>query len=89
MTITVLLAMFQDGTICSWNLSGKLLHCVNCKRKHSQETSQMETSANGEGDTEVKGLGEENPEPSAVKRMAYDDHLNILAIIYFKYAYAF
>ena len=44
----------------------------------------MKISANGSGDTEVKGQTEESPEPSAVKRMVYDDHLNILAVIYFK-----
>ena len=76
--------LFQDGTICSWNLSGKLLHCVNCQSKHSKDTSQMEISANGSGDTEVKGQTGESPEPSALKRMVYDDHLNILAVIYFK-----
>lgn len=80
-----LLSCSGDGTICSWNLVGKLLHCVNCKRKSSYESSQMDSPTNGEGDTEVKGHVEEtrNTDISAVKKMAYDDHLNILAVIYF------
>ena len=46
----------------------------------------MDSPTNGEGDTEVKGHVEETRDTdiSAVKKMAYDDQLNILAVIYFK-----
>ena len=53
---------------------------------HLPET-QVQRSTNGEGEPEVKGQGHssEDQDAAAVKRMVYSDHLDILAILFFKY----
>ena len=86
--------LMQDGTICLWNLSGKLLQCVSCKRALGHRKLQGQGSTNGEGGPDVKGHMDgsqeslvEGTESLAIKRMVYDEQLNILAVLFFKYAF--
>ena len=49
--------------------------------------TQVQRSTNGEGEPEAKGQGHscEDQDAAAVKRMVYSDHLDILAVLFFKY----